>query len=931
MKYYQKLLEGFVNQKLDGEKLMRPLKIQTVTTLLAIVTLLSGCSYFNAFYNTKKYYKDGEIAREKSTDPTKKQPEYKKAIEAGGRLIEFYPGSKYIEEALLIMGKAYYWDQEYHKAQRKFRELQSNYPQSEYFDESRLWYGKTLVALKQRQQATAMLRGLMADTDAPKLNSGALFSLAELYYVDSLFVKAEEEFHNVTQVALDQKIVGESYWRAGESAFRVQRYDSALEHFNAAQDYELTRSLKFRTNFYAGRCQMLLENYNQAIKIFEDLIKDKRYHEDHGKVYVQLGIALSKVGRVDDAFEKFEKTINSYKRSDESAQAYYEKGSILIDSPDEKENALEAFGKSKIERSKSLYALKADTMIRRVERVDNLRLNRIRTLDKIDFTTKWIASPSDPGDTSIFYHTEYYDSLAVDSLKLIQLWTRAYRDSVVIPIDTTLSLTDTTLTDSTYESSLDSLSLLSEDSLNTQIADSVSLKNTLVNDLLSQIESNSGEIERSIKPDSLQSRAVDLSDSTNRTNRIEDPRNSNMREYPIPGMTSPFDQRQSGIQGMSPGLSNQMIMPPGTEEDAFGQNVSTIQEDSTVTDEPEDEYEIIRLFDPSPVMDSLAYMRSKLKDIRFQLGEILLFDMLRPDSAKTIFNELANPPNVDSVKARALLTLSSIALQELDTLRSDSIITLLADNYYNTKYGVYASNKLGREIVQPEQPDEIAFYEAERLYMDDSNYQDAYSRYRWLIETYPDSKYAPAAMYAAAFMSGNKLDDPESAEELLNRLISEYPNTDQSIRAGNLIAALQRSRQQESGGVEVDLESEFSDYDAFNEDELDYKPEIVGGVEALGSILAARNLLPQEIIEGTGGEVVLRYIIDTNGGASNFRVVLEDPPGRGLGRALTSGLEEVTFSAGRKDNENVVVRVEKTFTLPLDAPPNVRPLPRRSR
>jgi tetratricopeptide (TPR) repeat protein len=902
---------------------MRPKKLQILATLI-ILTLLSGCSYFNAFYNTKRYYKDAEIAREKMTDPTGNPPsEYEKSIEAGGRLIEFYPGSKYIEEALLIMGKAYYWDREYHKAQRKFRELQSNYPESEYFDESRLWFGKTLVALKQRQEATSMLRGLMADTNVPELNSGALFSLAELYYVDSLFVKAEDEFYNVTQVAEDQKIVGESYWRAGESAFRVNRYESALKHFNTAQNYELTRSLKFRTNFYAGRCEMILENYDEAIKIFKALINDNRYNDDHGKVYVQLGIALSKIDRIEDAFEKFEKTNNNYKRTEESAQAYYEKGMILLDMPDEKENAVEAFGKARIEKSKSLYALKADTMARRIDRVDNLRLNRIRTLDKIDFTTKWIENPSDPGDTSIFYQTEYYDSLAIDSLKLKLLWSKAYRDSVVIPIDTTTAvITDSTLVDSTI--------ILESDTLSSLPTDSLTIQDTLIENMIGDINSNSSLLSRSIRPDSLSNSNRGFPDSLRVENGF-DVRNRDNMSSQIPGMISPYDQNQSGIPMMPPGLSSQMSMPPGTVEDAFGQSVSPRDEETSFTAESENEYEIIRLFDPKPVLDSLAYMRSKLKDIRFQLGEVLLFDMFRTDSAKTIFYELANPPNVDSVRARALLTLSSIALQELDTLKSDSLIEVLANNYYSTKYGVYASEKIGKEIIELEKPDEIAFYEAERLYMDDENYQDAYSRYRWLVETFPASKYAAASMYASAFISGSKLDDPETAEELLNRLISEYPNTDQSIKAGNLIAARQRSLQKESGGEEVDLASEFSDYDALSEDELDSKPEIIGGVEALGSILAAKNLLPQEIIQGTGGEVVLRYIVDAQGSATNFRVVLEDPPGRGLGRALTSGLEEVTFRPGKKDNENVIVRVERTFTLPLDAPPNVRPLPRRSR
>jgi hypothetical protein len=90
-----------------------------------------------------------------------------------------------------------------------------------------------------------------------------------------------------------------------------------------------------------------------------------------------------------------------------------------------------------------------------------------------------------------------------------------------------------------------------------------------------------------------------------------------------------------------------------------------------------------------------------------------------------------------------------------------------------------------------------------------------------------------------------------------------------------------------------------------------------------------RNLLPPEVLSGTGGDVVLRYVVFEDGSAAEFRVVTEDPPGRGLAQALIAGLQEVSFNAGKLEGENVASLVERRYTLPLDAPPNVRPLPKR--
>jgi len=91
--------------------------------LMILILLLSGCAYFNTFYNAKRYYKKAyhETLRNRTNNLTSSEKtNYGKAIEKASKLLRLYPESNYVDDALLLMGKAYYFQREYHQALRKF-------------------------------------------------------------------------------------------------------------------------------------------------------------------------------------------------------------------------------------------------------------------------------------------------------------------------------------------------------------------------------------------------------------------------------------------------------------------------------------------------------------------------------------------------------------------------------------------------------------------------------------------------------------------------------------------------------------------------------------------------------------------------------------------------------------------------------------------
>ncbi|MBD3165089.1 tetratricopeptide repeat protein [bacterium] len=955
--------------------------------LVLLVFSVTGCAYFNAFYNTRHNFREGERERERSTDPNVQPAGYQKAVESGAKLVEFYPESKYVDDALFIMGQSYYWNKDYFKAKRKFEELMSNYPESPYYTESRLWLGRSLVALKQRQEATSTLRTLMTDTDDGELIGRAKFALAELYFIDSLFVRAEEQFTEVAETSQDQELLGEAHWRAGDAAFRDKRFRVAMEHFREALKHELTRIQRFRVKTWLGRAYYEMRDYDKAASTFQDLLKDKRFYEEHPPVRVELGRTRAAQGRIEDALKIYKHVYENNDRTDHAAHAWYETALIYLKQEGMREETKEALTKARTVKSGSRYALTADSLFNTLVEIEELGLRRQKIQLRSELIEEWLARPVHPNDTVSFTAAEWYDSAAVDSLKLIPLWESAWRDSTIVPVDTTRADTLRSRVDSTGVAvSSDTTDALSDElvtrldsTLIDTTAEALSPGEVVVDEGDMVLLGDSLLVERSSLPDSVLQRADGLAgDSSVAVQQVAPstpeellgalmgdgpigaPSNAAYRkkedspQEPNPDTTTPtpdttaaeFFDDTSLDEGETADSLQEFAEMPGTGEipDSLllASDSLAVQGSDSLVARPETERpdslaavadttgpRIITIFDVTPVQDTLAHHRNELIDIRFQLGEIYLFDLREPDSAQVVFKELSLPPGTDSVRARAWTALAYIAQEDSNYVRRDSMLQVIAEEFRSTSYGRTIAEALGLLNKEEEvRKDRQAFQEAEAMYYsEEGDPQEAYSRYRWVADTYPNSDVAPKALYAAAFIAATDLEDDMTAEEIFTTLQSEYPASEQAITAGKILNDLFTMRNAVEGGDSASVAE--IDIDAIPENELENKPDISGGQETLARVLEMRNLLPPEVLSGTGGDVVLRYVVFEDGSASEFRVVKEDPPGRGLAQALIAGLQEVSFNPGKQEGEAVATLVERRYTLPLDAPPNVRPLPKR--
>jgi len=189
--------------------------------LLILSLFFSGCVYFNYLYNAQKYYQEGtgNIEDYLQPDPKNvKRAELQKTIQRCTYILQEYPNSSYIGETILLLGKAFYFNGEYFKANRKFDEYLTYYSTAETEQEALLFQSLSLFYAGQKQLAQEKIIQLSEAVNEKERAkywylAGVMHQKQEDYRICSRFFNQIFEQHPHSPYALlaAQKTVQQSF------------------------------------------------------------------------------------------------------------------------------------------------------------------------------------------------------------------------------------------------------------------------------------------------------------------------------------------------------------------------------------------------------------------------------------------------------------------------------------------------------------------------------------------------------------------------------------------------------------------------------------------------------------------------------------------------------------------------------------------------
>jgi TolA-binding protein len=298
---------------------------------LAMLLLMSGCVYYNTFFLAKKNFKDAESARKKAGQEIVKggaSNQYQKTIEKASVILEFHPNSKYVDDALYLIGRSFYHLGEFSKAETKFRELLVTYPESKFADESLLYLGKSRFWKEDYVGARDAFEKVDSTAEDKELRSEATFMLGEILYFQEEWSRSISVFEEYLKQYGKGGRSGETKFKIANAYYGQENYSSAKDAFLAVQDLNADDTLKYQALVAAGDCFYLEGEADSGLAIFTKLADDEKNYDKMANLYLELARGEELRGNHEVAMETYRKLIDEFPRTVESAIAYFQLGNI---------------------------------------------------------------------------------------------------------------------------------------------------------------------------------------------------------------------------------------------------------------------------------------------------------------------------------------------------------------------------------------------------------------------------------------------------------------------------------------------------------------------------------------------------------------------------------------------------------------------------
>lgn len=363
----------------------RFLSIFKIFIILSTFIFISGCSspigeffstryenvmgYFNTYYNAKKQYDDAllELYKNppKSLDTNYFAPyvanqtvrtKFNIVIEKASKIIQFYPRSKWVDDAIMMIGEVYYYEDDNDLALKKFSELIENFPTSDHYWKAHLLYARTLYNMEAYDEAL----NYSAKYSSQALDAGEEDIAAELYLLAGQiysergeYIKAEKSNSQALRLDADGKLLAIAAFQQGRLLELLQDYDKARIAYGKVADYKPNESLRFRAELnYAKMLRASGKSQDAMSRLFE--MKDQDLATEHFS-YVDLEIAntYSVMGNYEKALDKYEMVDTVYKKTDASAKSFYARGLLYETTFHDFSEAKFYYEKAKIENPQS--------------------------------------------------------------------------------------------------------------------------------------------------------------------------------------------------------------------------------------------------------------------------------------------------------------------------------------------------------------------------------------------------------------------------------------------------------------------------------------------------------------------------------------------------------------------------------------------------
>jgi TolA-binding protein len=354
-------------------------RLSLLVLALALAVVSAGCAYFNTFYTAKKNFEDAEEQMALQPDPEARAGAgqaalYDKAIQGSTKILLDYSKSKWVDDAVLLIGRSLLAKGDYEAAQLKFDELRTNFPKSDLVPEAVFWSGVAAERDRRRPEAIARFDSLLTMYPGSKRRDEALLRRANLYLLAREPARAEPDLRELS--TRKGKIGYDAGIKLAEALFVARRFTDARAEFARVAERAPTEKLRTDARLRMGDADEAMADYAAAAETYFTLLREARTEEDRARARLRYATALGMSGRVDQGLEELAHVIEDQPRTPWAAEAAFRQGYLHEVIRDDFTAARESYDAVAAQQPGSPFVAQAATRRDNLEDLDAFRLQR---------------------------------------------------------------------------------------------------------------------------------------------------------------------------------------------------------------------------------------------------------------------------------------------------------------------------------------------------------------------------------------------------------------------------------------------------------------------------------------------------------------------------------------------------------------------------
>lgn len=317
-------------------------KNSRLVLIVALSLMVTGCVYYNTFYNARKAFNDAERQRmeqeQRATGRasalggarrTAGAGQYNVAIEKSLKVIENYPSSSWYDDALYVLGVSYFHTGQFDKSERRLRELLANYEESEYVTEATLYLAKSKLQLGEEADAMMLFEEIFNEDFDRRLKAEAALGLGEFYMETGDAERAQSYFRAVRDSLGrgDQKIAAQR--SIGDALYMEYQFDDALGAYLQLLGMNPENKDRYHALWQAADASYRMLRIDDGLDYLRQLMEHEEFYDSLGVIKLKVAEGYEMQEDLSLAEATYQEIAEGIANKPIAAQANYRLGLIF--------------------------------------------------------------------------------------------------------------------------------------------------------------------------------------------------------------------------------------------------------------------------------------------------------------------------------------------------------------------------------------------------------------------------------------------------------------------------------------------------------------------------------------------------------------------------------------------------------------------------